>query len=141
MLCHVILCYIFTVYNGRACHLVFLALSDCSFTPRGGIQIKSQKEKSKLNKCKTCFELFFVICRFMLSRGTKISDTNQFLVKKSVICFLSPMCSLLTRSLILKCLIINKMQRLSVAFIDVNSGKFACSVGFEHQKTQLCGQV
>ncbi len=53
--CHIIvclmLCYIFTVYNGRACHLIFLAC--ClwlHFNPKGEIQIKPQKGKSKQNK-------------------------------------------------------------------------------------------
>ncbi len=41
----------------------------------------------------------------------------------------------------------NKMQRFSVAFINVNSVKFAYSTGIEDQiyirfaKTHLCGQV
>ncbi len=44
-------------------------------------------------------------------------------------------------------LIMNKMQRLCIAFIDVNSVKFAYSAGIEEQiyirfaKTHLCGQV
>ncbi len=41
----------------------------------------------------------------------------------------------------------NKMQHLCIAFIDVNSVKFAYSVGIKEQiyirfaKTHLCGQV
>ncbi len=44
-------------------------------------------------------------------------------------------------------LIINKMQRLCTAFIDVNSIKFAYGAGIEERiyihfaKTHLCGQV
>ncbi len=53
--CHIIvclmLCYIFTVYNGRACHLIFLACCFwLHFNPKGEIQIKPQKGKSKQNK-------------------------------------------------------------------------------------------
>ncbi len=41
----------------------------------------------------------------------------------------------------------NKMQRISIAFIDVNSVKFAYGAGIEERiyicfaKTHLCGQV
>ncbi len=44
-------------------------------------------------------------------------------------------------------LIMNKMQRISIAFIDVNSVKFAYGAGIEERiyirfsKTHLCGQV
>ncbi len=43
------------VYNGRACHLVFLTCCFwLHFNPKGGIQ----KGKSKQNKVQTCFEQF-----------------------------------------------------------------------------------
>ncbi len=41
----------------------------------------------------------------------------------------------------------NKMQRISIAFIDVNSIKFAYGAGIEEQiyirfaKSRVCGQV
>ncbi len=41
----------------------------------------------------------------------------------------------------------NKMQRISISFIDVNSVKFAYGVGIEKRiyirfaKTHVCGQV
>ncbi len=57
ILLNVMLCYIFTVYNGRACHLVFLVCFWLHFHPKGEIQIKFQKGKSK-QKVKTCFEQF-----------------------------------------------------------------------------------
>jgi len=51
ILCYyIILCYIFTFYKGRACHLVFLA--GCfwlHFNPKGEIQIKYQNLKRDLN--------------------------------------------------------------------------------------------
>ncbi len=63
----VTLCYIFTVYNGRACHLVFLACCFwLHFHPKGEIQIKSQKGKSNQIKWKLVLNCFFVICRLIL---------------------------------------------------------------------------
>ncbi len=60
---HTILCfmlyYTFTVYNGKACHIFFLACCFwLHFNHKGEIQIKSQMGKSKQDKVKTCFELF-----------------------------------------------------------------------------------
>ncbi len=78
---HNILCYIFTVYNGRACHLVFLArFWLVSAQGENPDQFPEGKKKVVLNNV-------FVICRLILSREKKIDLNHIFLWKKSGIFF------------------------------------------------------
>ncbi len=69
MLCCVMLCNIFNVYNARACHLaVWIVLSDCTLTPRGKFRSNPRRENQNKIKLKLVLNNFFVICRLILSR-------------------------------------------------------------------------
>ncbi len=92
MLCHVILCYILHCLQWQGLpSCLFGLVSDCSFTPRGRNPDQIQKEKSTKINVKLVFEIFFVICRFILSRGKKtIQIVNQIFSEKIWDLFFKP---------------------------------------------------